>query len=136
MAMSIVCQRLVCRTRVALSPLIDSFLGSGSLDILNSTSSTRRWCEEHRCRRGHSSSAHVGANHGFGILDANRKGHNSRTSSHAMSTALKEEHSARPSIHPTIESIRSVRKSYDPSVSVGFVPTMGALHEGNDRVNE
>jgi hypothetical protein len=134
--MSIVCQRLFYRSRgVALSPLIDSFLGSGSLYIVNSTSPTRRFgCEEHRCRRGHSSSAHVGANHRFGILDANRNGHkHPSTSSHAMSTALKEEHSARPSIHPTIESIRSVRKSYDPSVSVGFVPTMGALHEGNDR---
>lgn len=132
--MSIVYQRLFCRTtRVALSPIIDSFLGSGSLDILNSTSSTRRWCEEHRCRRRrHSSSAHVEANHRFGISLTNKKG---LSSSHAMSTALKEEHPTRPSIHPTIESIRSVRKSYDPSVSIGFVPTMGALHEGNDRVD-
>jgi pantothenate synthetase len=33
-------------------------------------------------------------------------------------------------LHRTVESIRSFRKALDPSIKVGFVPTMGALHDG------
>jgi hypothetical protein len=131
MSMGTVRRRICTRTsRVALSHHVTSTLGNnGRFETSDATaSSNRRWCEE-RCIRGKSSSK---TPHRFYALKVNPTSGTYLT----MSTAMRDESITRPSIHPTIESMRSVRKAYDSSVSVGFVPTMGALHEGKRKKNE